>query len=94
MPAMWEIPEIWVQFLGWEDLLEEEMATQSNILARRIPQTEEPGGLQSMGSQRVRHDLVIEHTLYVKQTEFITDKILRKRKGRGRTHRLKEIKKT
>ena len=48
-----------------------------------------------MGSQRVRHDLVIEHTLYkLKQTEFITDKILRKRKDRGRTRRLKEIKKT
>ena len=70
------------------------MATRSSILAQRIPQTEEPGGLQSMGSQRVRHDLVIEHTLYVKQTEFITDKILRKRKDRGRTRRLKEIKKT
>ena len=42
--------------LGWEDPLEEEMATHSSILARRIPLTEEPGGLQSMGSQRVRHD--------------------------------------
>ena len=41
---------------GQEDLLEEGMATHSSILARRIPRTEEPGGLQSMGSQRVRHD--------------------------------------
>ena len=38
------------------------MATQSSILAWRIPRTEEPGGLQSMGLQRVRHDLVAEHT--------------------------------
>ena len=42
--------------LNWEDLLEESMATHSSILAWRIPWTEEPGGLQSMGSQRVRHD--------------------------------------
>ena len=40
---------------GWEDPLEEEMATHSSILAGRIPWIEEPGGLQSMGSQRVRH---------------------------------------
>ena len=44
-----------VQSLGGEDPLEEEMATHSSILAWRIPWTEEPGGLQSMGSQRVRH---------------------------------------
>ena len=43
-------------FLGWEDPLEEEMATHSSIPAWEIPWTEEPGGLQSMGSQRVRHD--------------------------------------
>ena len=48
--------ETWVQSLGGEDPLEEEMATVSSILAWRIPWTEEPGGLQSMGSQRVRHD--------------------------------------
>ena len=48
--------ETWVQPLGQEDPLEKEMATHSNILAWRIPWTEEPGGLQSMGSQRVRHD--------------------------------------
>ena len=48
LPAM---QETWVQFLGREDPLEKEMATPSSILAWRIPQTEEPGGLQSMGSQ-------------------------------------------
>ena len=47
--------ETWVQSLGWEDPLEEEMAIHSSILAWRIPWTEEPGGLQSMDSQRVRH---------------------------------------
>ena len=50
------IRETWVQPLGWEDPLEEGMATCSSILAWRILWTEEPGGLQSMGSQRVRHD--------------------------------------
>ena len=44
--------ETWVQFLGWEDPLEKEMATHSNILAWKIPRTEKPGRLQSMGSQR------------------------------------------
>ena len=48
--------ETGVQSLGWEDPLEEEMATHSSVLAWRIPLTEEPGGLQSMGSQRVRHE--------------------------------------
>ena len=52
-PAMWET---WVQSLGWEDPLEEDMATHSSILAQRIPWTEEPGGLQSMGLQRAGHD--------------------------------------
>ena len=45
-----------VQSLGWEDLLEKEMATHSSILAWKIPWTEEPGRLLSMGSQRVRHN--------------------------------------
>ena len=49
---MWET---WVQSLGWEDLLEKEMATHSSILAWRVPWTEEPGGLQSMGLQRIGH---------------------------------------
>ena len=53
LPAM---QAIWVRFLGQEDPLEKEMATHSNILAWKIPGTEEPGGLQSMGSQRVEHD--------------------------------------
>ena len=48
--------ETQVQSLGWEDPLEEEVATHSSILAWRIPRTEEPDGPQSMGSQRVRHD--------------------------------------
>ena len=53
LPAMQETQ---VQSLGQEDPLEKEMATHSRILAWRIPWTEEPGGLQSMGSQRVGHD--------------------------------------
>ena len=48
--------EIRVQSLGQEDPLEKGMATQSNILAWKTPRTEEPGGRQSLGSQRVRHD--------------------------------------
>ena len=48
--------ETQVRSLGWEDVLEKEKATHSSILAWRIPQTEEPGGLQSMGSQRVSHN--------------------------------------
>ena len=50
----------WVQSLEWGDPLEERMATHSSILAWRIPWTEEPGGLQSMGSQRVGHVLAIK----------------------------------
>ena len=53
LPAMQESQ---VQFLGWEDPLEKGMATHSSIVAWRIPWTEEPGGLQFTGSQRVRHD--------------------------------------
>ena len=48
--------EIWVRFLDWEDPLEKGIATQSSILAWRIPWTEEPGGLLSMESQRVGHE--------------------------------------
>ena len=48
--------EMWVRFLGQEDPLEESMVTHSNILPWRLPWTEEPGGLQSIVSQRVRHD--------------------------------------
>ena len=53
LPAM---QETWVQSLGQEDHLEKEMATQSSILAWRIPWTEESGELQSVGSKRVEHD--------------------------------------
>ena len=53
LPTVWET---WVQSLFWEDLLEKEMATHSSILAWKIPWTEEPGRLQSMGLQRVKHD--------------------------------------
>ena len=56
---MWET---WVWCPSWEDRLEEGMATHSNILAWRIPMTEEPGGLQSMGSQRVRHNWATKHS--------------------------------
>ena len=48
--------ETGVQSLGWEDLLEKEMATHASIFAWKIPGTEKPGRLQSMGSQRVGHD--------------------------------------
>ena len=50
LPALWET---WVQSMSWEDPLEKELATHSSILAWRIPWTEEPGGLQSMGLKRV-----------------------------------------
>ena len=53
LPVTWET---WVQSLRQEDPLEKEMATHSSALAWKIPRTEEPGRLQSMGSQRVRHD--------------------------------------
>ena len=52
---MQETREMWVPSLGWEDLLEEDITTHSSILSWRIPWTEEPDGLQSTGSQRVRH---------------------------------------
>ena len=60
LPAMLET---WVQSLGWEDPLEEGMATHSSIRAWRIPLTEEPAGLQSMRSQRVRHKWVTKHSI-------------------------------
>ena len=55
-PVMQKTEETWAWSLGREDPLEEEVATHSSILAWRIPRTEEPGGLQTTGSQRVRHD--------------------------------------
>ena len=60
LPTM---PETWVQSLGQEDLLEKEMATHSSIIAWKIPWMEEPGRLQSMGSQKVRHDWATSHLL-------------------------------
>ena len=57
LPPMWDT---WVRSLGWEDPLEKEMVTHSSILAWRIPWAEEPGGLQSTGSQRVGHHLATE----------------------------------
>ena len=53
---MQETQETWVQLQGWEDPLEYKMATHSSILAWKIPWTEEPGRIQSMGLQRVGHD--------------------------------------
>ena len=50
------VQETWLPSLNWENPLEEGMATHSSILAWRIPWSQEPGGLQSMGSQRVGHD--------------------------------------
>ena len=55
-PAIQEMQETWVQSLDQEDPLEEGMATHSGILARKIPWTEKPGGLKSLGLQRVRYD--------------------------------------
>ena len=60
-PAMQETQEMQVQFLGWEDPLEEEMTAHSNILAWKIQWTEEPDRLESQGSQRVGHNWVTKH---------------------------------
>ena len=60
LPTTWET---WVQSLGWKDLLEKEMSTHSSILAWKIPWMEEPGRLQSMGSQRVGHDWATSFSL-------------------------------
>ena len=56
LPAVQETQETGAPSLGQDDPLEEEMATHSSVLAWKIPQTEDPGGVQSMGSQRVGHD--------------------------------------
>ena len=53
LPALWET---WIRSLGWEDALEKEMVTHSSILAWIIPWTEEPGRIQSMGSQEIGQD--------------------------------------
>ena len=62
LPAMQETKETQVQSLSQDDPLEEEMATHSSILTWKFPWTEEPGGLQSMGLQRVGDDSSIKHT--------------------------------
>ena len=61
--------ETWARFLGLEDPLEKETTTHSSILAWRIPWTEEPGGLQSIGSQRVKHDWGTNTHTSIKQGE-------------------------
>ena len=62
---MQEIQEMWVQSLGQEDPLEEEAATHSSILTWKIPWTEEPGRLQSVGSQRARHNWATNTHVYI-----------------------------
>ena len=68
LPAM---QETWVQSLGQEDPLEKGMVIYSNILAWRIPWTEESGGLQSIRSQKVRHDWAANINMFQKQTVTI-----------------------
>ena len=63
LPAIQETQETQVQSLGGEDPLKKERATHSSILAWEIPCTEEPGGLQSKGSQRAGHDWVTKHSI-------------------------------
>ena len=70
LPAM---QETWVQCLGWKDALEEEMATDSSVLAWKIPWTEEPGGLQSMGLQRVRQDWVTNTFTFTIMSTLVLD---------------------
>ena len=77
-----ETQETWVRSLGWEDPLGEEMATHSSILAWRIPWTEEPGGLPSKGSQRVRynwaqHSPVLSHSLHRPSSPLLTNTTFR-----------------
>ena len=60
LPAM---RETWVRSLGWEDLLEKEMATHCSILVQEIPQTEDTGGLESMGFERNGHDLATNNNM-------------------------------
>ena len=59
---MQETQKTWVRLLGWNDPLKKEVATHSSILAWKTPLTEEPGGLQSLESQRMRHGLSDSHT--------------------------------
>ena len=70
LPAVWET---WVQFLAWEDPLEKGTATHSSILAWKIPQTEQPGRLQSISSKRVGHNFAteLEHCSFKGDTLFL-----------------------
>ena len=81
--------------LGWEDPLEREMATYSSILAWRMPWTEEPGGLQSMGSQRVRYDWVTSLSFYFHDVLYasliVPDVQVDFRKGRGTRNQIVNI---
>ena len=75
---MLAVQKTWVQSLGWEDPLEKGMATHSSILAWRIPWTEEPGRLQSIGSQRAGHDR--------KRLSTIIKKKIKKKKKEDNTY--------
>ena len=67
LPAMQEMTEIWVQLLSWEDPLENGMATNSSIFAWKIPWTEEPGRLQSIGCKEADMTEATEHTAHRQQ---------------------------
>ena len=81
LPAMQETR---VQFLGQEDSLEKEMATHSSTLAWRIPWTEKPGRLQSMGSQRVRHDCANINIEYSSKQKLQYLRRVARARGEGR----------
>ena len=68
--------ETWVWSLLWENPLEKEMATHSGILAWRIPCTEEPGGLQSMGSRKIGHDWVINTFTFICSLKQLTSRFV------------------
>ena len=68
--------ETWVQSLGWEDPLEKEMVTHSSLLDWKIPWTEEPIGLQSMKSQRVRHDSMTKQQQFLQCSFYLNMCIL------------------
>ena len=81
-----EMRETWVQSLGWENPLEKGMTTHSSILTWRIPWTKEPGGLQSMGSQWVRHDWetnIFTFSLFILSTVLILINTIYTRKRCG-----------
>ena len=73
-PAKQETQETWVWSLGWEETLEEGMATHSSILAWRIPWTEKLGGLQSIGLQRVRQDW--RDSIHTHRTDILRSKVI------------------